>query len=153
MEAPPVQGGCFGTPCRLPAACLTRGRRGVEHVCLHFEGKGFMRGQLRRMAGLVIMLIQGRNVGNPEDIMAAALKGDPNIHPPLAPSHLVILERPTYVADRGGVLPMEGWADSFSSQQIESFRSRVLMPHLGSPQGLQASCQWMMMLLEASLGG
>ncbi len=33
---------------------------GVEHVCMRFEGAGFTRGQVRRMAGLVLVAVQAR---------------------------------------------------------------------------------------------
>lgn len=147
----------YGGNTRRSVKSAQCGRRpvagGVEHVCLQFEGSDFMRGQVRRMAGLIIMLIQGRNRGSPEDIIAAALRGDPNIQPPLAPAHYVIMERPSYPAEMAAALPKEGWSDNYSKQQMESFRSRILMPHLGSPKGLQASCQWMLMLHEATFGG
>jgi hypothetical protein len=84
-----------------------------------------------------------------QELVAAALRGDPSVMAPLAPSHPLLLERVRYTGngvETGTALPREGWADSFSSHQIESFKHKFLYPHVASPQALHAVCIW---LLEA----
>ena len=82
-----------------------------------------------------------------QELVAAALRGDPNVAAPLAPSHPLLLERLRYTGngnETANALPREGWSDSFSSHQIESFKHKYLYPHIVSPQALHAMCMWML---------